>query len=238
MSESSRRQFLKSSSAVMLSASISGEFFGDLNKAHASVTKDWDSGIVKHILPTVNDTQMLLKVSFHRPLKSPPILKVGSQKNVGKIEDSVGENWSFYIDRLTPKTKYLLNLISENNRSLCQPWALSTFPSPNDQVKNFRLLIYTCAGGHELHNFLPFEVRRKLLQRGLSLNPDAMVANGDHVYWDLLAPVGSQIFGKKPESMAYSGTFDRASKVLGTSNESVLKKACRYTNYTSVRNRI
>jgi hypothetical protein len=52
-----------------------------------------------------------------------------------------------------------------------------------------------------------------------------MVANGDHVYWDLLAPVGSQIFGKRPESIAYAGKFDRASKVIGTSNEAVLKKA-------------
>jgi len=31
-------------------------------------------------------------------------------------------------------------------------------------------------------------VRNRLLRRGLSFQPDAMIANGDHVYWDLLAP--------------------------------------------------
>jgi hypothetical protein len=225
MSESSRRQFLKSSSAVMLSAAISSELFGDLNVVHASINQYWDHGLVRHILPTVNDTEILIKVSFQTSLSAPPILRVGSQKVLGKMEDTEGQYWSFYIDHLTPNTQYQLNILGSNNKSLCQPWELKTFPGPDEQVKNFRLLIYTCAGGHELHQFLPIEVRRQLLNRGLSFKPDAMVANGDHVYWDLLAPVGSQIFGKKPESIAYAGTFDRSAVVLGTTNESVLKKA-------------
>lgn len=32
--------------------------------------------------------------------------------------------------------------------------------------------------------FLPLAVRNRLLRRGLSFRPDAVVANGDHVYWD------------------------------------------------------
>jgi hypothetical protein len=140
------------------------------------------------------------------------------------MEDSQGEHWSFYADDLVPNKQYQLHLLSGTGKSLCETWSLSTFPAPQDQVKNFRLLIYTCAGGHEIHGFLPTNIRNQLLKRGLSFNPDAMVANGDHVYWDLLAPVGSQIFGKKPESIAYAGSFDRSSKVLGTTNEAVLKK--------------
>jgi hypothetical protein len=222
----SRRQFLKSSSALALSGAISSEVFADLNSATTSKqTNSWDQGMVKHILPTVNDTQMLIKISFNSNLASPPILKVGTRRVIGKMEDSQGENWSFYVDDLLPNKKYQLHLLSASGKSLCETWALSTFPAPQDQVKNFRLLIYTCAGGHEIHGFLPTETRNQILKRGLSFKPDAMVANGDHVYWDLLAPVGSQIFGKRPESIAYAGSFDRASKVMGTSNEAVLKKA-------------
>ena len=222
---SSRRQFLKSSSSLALSGVFSSEVFADLNRSALSrQVSSWDQGMVKHILPTVNDTQMLIKISLKSGLMSPPTLKVGTKRVMGKMEDSQGEHWSFYVDYLVPNKPYQLHLLDGNGKSLCETWSLSTFPAPQDQVKNFRLLIYTCAGGHEIHGFLPIEVRNQLLKRGLSFKPDAMVANGDHVYWDLLAPVGSQIFGKKPESIAHAGSFDRASKVLGTTNEAVLKK--------------
>lgn len=222
---SSRRQFLKSSSSLALSGVFSSEVFADLNRSALSKqVSSWDQGMVKHILPTVNDTQMLIKISLKSNLISPPTLKVGTKRVRGRMEDSQGEYWSFYVDDLVPNKPYQLHLLSGNGKNLCETWSLSTFPAPQDQVKNFRLLIYTCAGGHEIHGFLPTEVRNQLLKRGLSFKPDAMVANGDHVYWDLLAPVGSQIFGKKPESIAYAGCFDRASKVLGTTNEMVLKK--------------
>ena len=222
---SSRRQFLKSSSSLALSGVFSSEVFADLNRSALSrQVSSWDQGMVKHILPTVNDTQMLIKISLKSGLMSPPTLKVGTKRVMGKMEDSQGEYWSFYVDYLVPNKPYQLHLLDGNGKSLCETWSLSTFPAPQDQVKNFRLLIYTCAGGHEIHGFLPIEVRNQLLKRGLSFKPDAMVANGDHVYWDLLAPVGSQIFGKKPESIAHAGSFDRASKVLGTTNEAVLKK--------------
>lgn len=225
MPHSSRRKFLQSSSALALSGAICSEVFADLNEASGSKDDSWDQGVVKHILPTVNDTQMLIKVSFKRSMESPPLLKVGGLIATGKLEDSQGENWSFYIDNLIPNKIYELQLLGVQGKSLCERWNLSTFPSPQDQVKNFRLLIYTCAGGHELHGFLPTETRNKILKRGLSFKPDAMVANGDHVYWDLLAPVGSQIFGKKPESISYAGAFDRSLMVIGGKNESVLKKA-------------
>ena len=224
MTESSRRKFLKSSSAAMLTAAVSKEVFADYRFANLTTNNIWDSGQVSHLLPTVNDTEILIKASFRLPQKTTPILKVGNNSVKGRMEDTQGQHWSFYIDHLSPRTTYLLSLLGQYNKPLCQPWQLATFPGPTQDIKNFRLLIYSCAGGHELHNFLPIEVRRKLLQRGLSFKPDALVANGDHVYWDLLAPVGSQIFGKKPESITYAGTFDRSSKVIGTSNESVLKK--------------
>jgi hypothetical protein len=86
------------------------------------------------------------------------------------------------------------------------------------------LLIYACAGGHEVHAFLPTAVRNRLLRRALSFGPDALVANGDHVYWDLLAP-GSASLGASPEAIRTAGRFDRSALVLGSDNETVLKRA-------------
>jgi hypothetical protein len=66
-------------------------------------------------------------------------------------------------------------------------------------------------------------VRNRLLRRGLSFQPDAAVANGDHIYWDQLAPVGSRRY-RTPEAEKLSGKFDRSGVVLGSDNETVLKR--------------
>ena len=54
------------------------------------------------------------------------------------------------------------------------------------------LLFNTCAGGHDalLENNVcqPLRVRQAILSKLVSLKPHAIVANGDHVYWDLFAP--------------------------------------------------
>ena len=50
------------------------------------------------------------------------------------------------------------------------------------------------------------------------------VANGDHIYWDLLAPVGKTLLGMSPEALAYSPTFNRSQVVLGGDNETILKR--------------
>ena len=39
--------------------------------------------------------------------------------------------------------------------------------------------------------------RRKLLLTWLSYNPHAMIAIGDHIYWDLRSPAGSVMLGMK-----------------------------------------
>ena len=87
-----------------------------------------------------------------------------------------------------------------------------------------------CAGGHDglrtkIGSFLPTEIRNRLLRRGLAFQPDAMVANGDHVYWDLLAPRASPVLGASPEAVKLAGTFHRAAIALGGKNEAVLKLA-------------
>ena len=118
----------------------------------------------------------------------------------------------------------MLSLAGAKGYPLCEPWELATFPNPDERPDKFRLLIYTRGGGHEVHKFLPTVVRNRLLRRGLGFQPDAFVANGDHVYWDLLAPVGGQLF-QTPEAIKPAGLFDRSAIVLGGDNETVLKRA-------------
>ena len=87
--------------------------------------------------------------------------------------------------------------------------------------------MYTCAGGHPAtvnpDTKEPYWVsianRRKLLLTGLSYKPDAMIAIGDHVYWDLRSPVGSVMLGNAPEAQKLVGQFTRDLPVLGTDNE-------------------
>ncbi|MEO8600945.1 MAG: hypothetical protein ABI629_00065 [bacterium] len=64
-----------------------------------------------------------------------------------------------------------------------------------------------------------------MLQRGLSFAPDVVVANGDHVYWDLRASISAVLLGQSPTTKRIAGTFDRNQPVLGTANEGVLTGA-------------
>ena len=37
----------------------------------------WDAGVVRHLLPTVSDSRVLVKVSFDRPLSAAPRMRIG-----------------------------------------------------------------------------------------------------------------------------------------------------------------
>ena len=225
MSSTNRRDFLRASAAAALSAAVPADLFAQSETAQSSPGAIWDSGSVRHLLPTVSDSRMLIKVSFTAPVEGEPRLHVGDLTVRGSMGDTRGEHWHFYATDLGSGRRYPLSLVGSNGRALCQPWELATFPGPDERPNRFRLLIYTCGGGHEVHKFLPTAVRNRLLRRGLSFQPDAMIANGDHVYWDLLAPVGSRLLGAAPEAVKAAGTFDRSAIVLGSDNETVLKRA-------------
>ena len=222
---SDRRQFLRSSTATALSIAVPADLFAQAASAPAPTSTMWDSGSLRHLLPTVSDTRMLIKASFNAPLTDAPTLNVGGTSVRGRMGDTQGEHWHFYATDLQPQRRYTLSLVGTKGRPLCEPWELATFPHPDERPDKFRLLIYTCAGGHEVHNFLPTVTRNRLLRRGLSFQPDAVVANGDQVYWDLLAPVGSRLLGMRPDAVMLAGTFDRSGVVLGGDNETVLKRA-------------
>ena len=186
---------------------------------------------VAHLLPTVSDRRIQLKSSFTQPLLHAPRLNVAGRTVEGLRTDSAGLFWRFDADSLQPGQPYELTLLDSSRKILAPPWTLKTFPDPSDRVSRFRLLIYTCAGGHDAlvnekgeTRFLPLRVRRRLLDRALSFAPDAAVANGDHLYWDLRTRTAAKAGASAP-GIAYAGTFDRVQPVFGHPNEKVLLRA-------------
>ncbi|MGH9719636.1 MAG: alkaline phosphatase D family protein, partial [Bryobacteraceae bacterium] len=193
---------------------------------------EWQAGAVKHLLPAVSYDRILLKAGFERPLAAAPSLRIGSRSARGVRSDTAGEFFAFDVTGLEPERAYQLELLDSRGKPLCDPWPLSTFPSPGAQPRRLRLLVYTCAGGHPAtlnpDTGLPYWVsianRRKLLLAGLSHKPDAVIAIGDHVYWDLRSPVGSRNLGASPVAMKLVGEFARSEPAIGTDNERKLKQ--------------
>jgi hypothetical protein len=203
--------------------------------AQSRAGQAWDSGEVVHLLPAASHERFLIKTSFRGPQGAPPVLLAGSRKISGRGTDTLGFFWTFDVTRLEPGRPHTLQIFDARGRSLCDPWQLSTLPSPGDSPKSVRLLIYSCAGGHDAlpdhkptdvstHRFLTLAVRRRMLERAMSFAPDAVVANGDHIYWDLRT-VRADLLGASPSARAHVGVFNRAERALGTANEQVLKKA-------------
>lgn len=192
---------------------------------------DWHAGQVKHLLPTVNHARIRFKASFHTALTKPPVLKVAGRALPGAQCDSRGRFFAFDAADLEPDRDYELALATATGDPLCDPWTLRTFPAPGSLPKRFRLLAYTCAGGSDLfwhptqgRPFQPLQIRRRLLARALAFRPDAVIANGDHVYWDLRSRPGI-VMGRSPQAWWAAGRFDRNAAVLATDNEEVLKAA-------------
>ena len=191
----------------------------------------WNAGIVRHLLPGVSHHRLLLKASFVRPLTVAPTLRAGSRKAAGVRLDTGGEFYSFDLTGLEADQTYQLLLEDSAGKPLCDPWSITTFPSPDARPKSFRLFVFTCAGGHPATwnpdtnqpYWVPIALRRKMLLTGLSYKPNAIIAIGDHVYWDLRSPVGSVMLGNAPEAQKLVGPFTRDLPVAGTDNERKLK---------------
>jgi len=195
------------------------------------VESGWNGGEVFHILPTVNHERILVKASFKKAMVSPPQLTVDGKPYSGHMTDTQGFFWRFDADGLEADRSYRLQLTESSGKPLCDSWSLRTFPAPDARPEKLRLLIFTGFGGHDAHiewfgtGPLPLAVRHRLLKRALSLRPDALVSSGDQIYYDLMYDKSSRVMGAAPRSIAFAGRFDRSLPALGTSNETVLKKA-------------
>ena len=185
---------------------------------------------LRHLLPAATHDRFLIKASFHQARRLAPELRVGNRRVAGERTDSDGQFWQFDVGGLKPATEYALRLNGG------EPWPLRTFAPPDATVERFRLLVYTCAGGHDGQRmddtgdpyWVSVPERRRLLAAGLRQKPDAAIAIGDHVYWDLRfgratgrLPIGQQPWARQ----LMGGDFDRDIPVIGTPNEAKLKGA-------------
>lgn len=232
-----RRDFLRGSAGGMAGAWMSAWPWQQLAAQQAldPVSDDWDAGRLRHLLPAVNESEIFIKASFTAPVTEQPQLRLrNGTSNVvidGHQNDTRGEFWEFRASNLQPDTAYQLSLQDNRGNQLCEPWPLSTFPDPSQNPERVRVLFYTCAGGPEgeysgigdRRGNLPIAIRRRLLRRALSFAPQAAIANGDHIYWDLHTWQGEQ--AGELSAAGRASNFDMAARVMGGSNEEAMKLA-------------
>jgi hypothetical protein len=108
-----RRDFLKGASAAALYVNAPSDLMISSASAKPVSDKNWDTGLVRHILPTVSDSEILIKLSLNQAQKSPPILRIGNQVVIGKMTDTQGEFWQFFAKNLKPAQTYQLSLKSQ-----------------------------------------------------------------------------------------------------------------------------
>ena len=216
-----RRRLLGGAAAALALAGLRGV---GLSQAAAA------SGPIAHLLPTASHDRFLIKASFGEP-PGAPTLRIGRQSFAGRATDSDGRFFVFDAPGLEAAKSYELRLADRAGKTIGEAWPLATFPAPESAPDHVRVLLFTCAGGHDImirpnggRGFLTLETRRRLLRRALSFHPHAVIANGDHVYWDLRTDDGPGP-GRWPASIEFAGDFDRSLPILGTANERVLKRA-------------
>ncbi|MBV1686998.1 hypothetical protein KRR38_04740 [Novosphingobium sp. G106] len=168
-----RRQILRGASALGLGSAFLG-----------GVAWSKENAAVRTILPSVTSDTVAVKVLLDKPAAAAPVLTLDRRPVTAQRIDTDGYAWGFVQGGLAAGTRYTLELKDEHGAALREPWPLRTFPAPDAAPEHARILFFTCAGGDEAAEYLPLAVRRALLDRALSFQPDLAVANGDHVYWD------------------------------------------------------
>src|SRR5215217_2343693 len=228
MTGTTRREALKGG-AGLAAVSMLGTPWMEAQAATRPAGGNFDAGAVEHLLPTISHDRLRLKASFERGLSDAPRLRVGSETFTGRQSDTDGRFWQWDVRGLRADRRYKLRLLNGRGRNLTEPWTIKTFPAPTASPDRLRLLIFTCAGGHDLFRefqlFQPVKVRNRLLRRALSFNPDAAIANGDHVYFDLEAGAAGAIQGGSDLAHRRVGRFDPLLPAVGSANEKVLKRA-------------
>ena len=215
-----RRRFLAAAAAAAAGTGI--------GRSSAVAQDGWRAGPIRHLIPAANHDRVALKCSFAESLDFVPELRIGDRLVAGRSTDTEMRFFSFDAPGLEPDTEYALQLVG-GGETLCDAWPLQTFPAPSAQPESVRFLAYTCAGGHpDAGFFLPLSVRRRLLRRALSFRPRALIAIGDHVYWDqrtVLYNRGEERGRRSREFYERVGWLDLSLPALGTSNETSLKAA-------------
>jgi phosphodiesterase/alkaline phosphatase D-like protein len=225
-----RRKFLALNSALAAGAfwGRASEWIPPLLGEARAAQEAWDSGALFHVLPTVNHERILLKCSFRTALTEAPELRADGRRIGGQRNDTAGRHWQFEADGLDPARTYGLELVSGDGAPLAEPWEIATFPAPDAEPDHVRIGFYACAGGHDVilatSGKQPTAIRRALLDKLISLGPQAVVANGDQVYWDINSPRLSANFAMSEAGLAHAGRLDPAQPLFGTTNETFILK--------------
>ena len=125
----SRRQFLRGTGLAAWSLAAPSDLLAQPSGASAAAGA-WDPGVVRHVLPTVSDTRMLIKASFAAPLAETPILRVGGASVRGRMSDTRGEFWQFHATDLAAGRSYQLALVDSNGRRPVPAVGARDFPRP------------------------------------------------------------------------------------------------------------
>jgi hypothetical protein len=196
----------------------------------------WDAGQVAHLIPTASHDRLLIKASFKAPLARTPQLLVDGRPVAGTRTDLEGRFWRFDARELRAATRHELRLVDAGGAALCDAWPLATFPAPDAVPERMRILAYTCAGGYDgplvqgKTTFLDMAARKRLLARGLSFEPDAVIANGDHLYWDQKTWLNKP-FAKLVQQLswpAFGGALDLSVPMLHPRNAAIFTRVCDY----------
>lgn len=196
-------------------------------------TDGWDRGPLRHLIPVVSHRSLHIKVSFGEPRAETPVLRVGNREVAGSRTDTAGRFWAFRMTDLAAATEHTLQLRDNAGGALCDPWPLRTFPAPNTSPRKLRLVSYTCAGGISTpippSLFEPFrspEYRSRLFDLALEMKPELVVANGDHVYYDIsrMSQLQDHFLGPLITGVlrSVSPRFDDNAPVFGSANEESL----------------
>ena len=231
MKRTTRREALKGGAGLAAASVLGGWWLEAASAASPAVAAGFDAGTLQHLLPTVSHDRIRLKASFARALRDAPRLRVDGTTVTAQRSDTAGRFWRWDAAGLRPDRAQRLELLDGRGKRLAEPWSLKTFPAPSASPKRLRLLIFTCAGGNDILRgagfrlFQPVRVRQRLLRRGLTFSPDAVIANGDHVYWDLESLPSAATMGASDVALKRVGKFSSDQPVFGTRNEQVLFKA-------------
>lgn len=151
---------------------------------HGGVAWSQPNSGVRAILPSATHDRLAVKVLLDQGPAAAPTLTINGRDLEAIKMDQDGYSWGFIQDGLKGGTSYTLRLRDHGGRDFREAWQLRTLPDLDATPERFRVLFFTCAGGDEEYIFQKVAIRRALFDRALSLSPDLMVANGDHIYWD------------------------------------------------------
>ncbi|MBO9695217.1 MAG: hypothetical protein J7499_03380 [Sphingopyxis sp.] len=196
----------------------------------------WRQGSLIHLIPTASHDRILIKASFAQPFAKPPRLMVGRDAHAGIRSDPDGRFWRFDVAGLKPATTHDLRIVDGDGAAICDPWPLRTFPAPDATAQRMRILAYTCAGGYDgvrmedRSVMLDMAARRRLLARGLGFAPDAVIANGDHIYWDLETALARPRMKRYQELVwpRFGGALDTSVPMLHPRNAAIFTAVCDY----------